>query len=245
MLLNALNHKPQFLLNSEVIKSYFESQRHTDYVLINSTIYDFLSWGFLPKSDPDNLLQFGIKKLQTIDFDKFFVAIDKSVGLFKIHYEINAVKAVMLFTGVKYITQLTEMMVIKTFEEKFLNKLNDDYDAFNQEYFLTYKFKLFECSLNRKYDNILNEKENYANFNLYKYKEKVMECLKNILNDAFNMKSLFLNSLTFIHFNEFLIYIEKNSEADSKNFELSYMQLDFLLAYYISKNLIEVSLINE
>jgi len=232
-----------FLINTEIIMANLATQRQSDFLLINNTISNFLVWGFLPASDPENLLQFGVKKLQMIDFDQFLIAIDKSLSYFKIKNEINAIKAVLFFTGIKYLTQLTEMMIVKTYEESLLARLNMDYDSFSQEFFLAYKLKLFEMNLSRRFDNILNEKENYSNYNLNRYKEKAIMCLKNILSDGFNMKSLFLNSVTFIHFNEFLIFLEKNSEPDSKNFELSYMQLNCLLAYYVWRNLMEVRII--
>jgi hypothetical protein len=240
-MLSILQEKPQYLLDTEVIMANINIQRQSDYQLITSTINNFLAWGFPTLSDPENLLQFGVKKLTTIDFNQFLIAIDKSLAYLKLKYDLNAIKAVLFFTGIKYLVQLTEMMIVRTYEDDLLNRLNTDYDSFSQDYFLAYKYKLFEININRKFDNIINERENYVNYNLFRYKEKAIQCLKNILNDGFNMKSLFLNSLTLIHFNEFLIMIDKNCEPDSKNFELSYLQLNCMIAYYLWRVRIEVS----
>lgn len=239
MLTNTVE-KAQYLLDSEVIMANINSQRQSDYLLITNTIYNYLNWGFMSLSEPEKHLQFGVKRLQTIDFDQFLLAVDNTLAYFKTKYDLNAIKAVIFFTGLKYLTQLSEMMIVKTYEENLFSRLNSDYDSYSQEYFLAYKYKLFELNVNRKFDNIFNEKENYANYNLFRYKEKAVICLRNILNDGFNMKSLFLNSLTFIHFNEFVFLLEKNCEPDSKNFDLSYLQFNCLISYYLWKNKIEV-----
>jgi hypothetical protein len=239
-MLSILQEKPQYLLDTAVIMANLNTQRQSDYLLITNTIDNFLTWGFPSLCEPEGLLQFGVKKLTTIDFDQFLIAIDKSLSYFKIKYDLNAIKAVVLFTGIKYLIQLTEMMIVRTYEDNLLNRINSDYDAFGQEYFLAYKYKLFESNINRRFDNICNERENYSNYNFFRYKEKAIMCLKNILNDGFNMNSLFMNSLTFIHFNEFLILLDKNCEPDSKNYELSYLQLNCLISYYLWKSKIEV-----
>jgi hypothetical protein len=226
--------------------SYSNINVDSVFEILNSYFAPFLSHG-----NESELLQFNMKLLYSMDMDEFINTFDKN--LLKLSNSDNTCKYILrgifIFVAIKYITQFSEVITNRIYEENLMKKINSDY-AYDKIIFLCYKYKLCELNINStKYPAIYSEKEKYKTLDNF-YDEVVLGVEKylnldynfNIGRDLIYSKYniFYANQLSFIHFNEFEIFLCKNIDNHSRSLKIANTQLNLLIGYYVWRNFKEV-----
>jgi hypothetical protein len=180
----------------------------------------------------------------------------------------SSTKGLFFFVIVKYLTQLSDLVNgtgpinlsinnqgLNMNEETLMKKLNEMYLSLTEsEVFWSYRHKLLNSNLNLRFENIIKDKEMFIkNFTYERTIEMIKQKLIKVLcpskeNNSTNshllelgifFESYFINSLSFIHFNEYMVLLEKGCVDYKQRLEISLLQLILLSSYYIWRNSIK------
>jgi hypothetical protein len=193
---------------------------------------------FLSTSSESEEFQQNLKNLHKFDILEFLNNIEKDQSSFNRYNEVTFY-CTMFFISTKYISQIMDMNISlnKEHEERLIRNITKFYPNFNHYIYLPYKHKLFQQTVQiSKNEFLVKEASAYTDINsLY---NDMFPKIFEIFEDPFKMCSFFQNVISFIHFQEFLILIQKSEWFDEK-LQLSYFQLNMLVIYYLWKSILK------
>lgn len=210
-------------------------------------------------------LQFDLQPLIHLNISDFLTTFTKNTSS---PTSSTSTKGLFFFVIVKYLTQLSDVLngavqinfsinnqSLNMNEETLMKKLNEMYLSFTEsEVLWSYRHKLLNSNLNLRFENIIKDKEMFMKIFTYErtiemIKQKLIKVLcpikeynstnTHLLELGNFFEAYFINSLSFIHFNEYLVLLEKGCVDYKQRIEISLLQLILLSSYFIWRNSIK------
>jgi len=189
----------------------------------------------LKEKETSPLVEFNLKSLFNLNFEELIQNIKTKYS------QVNSLKSVILFICIKYLIQSNELVdshKLKN-EECIFKFLNEEYSnvVLDNTIYITYRYKLLDTNIKINYQNISNDKNNF-------FKN---DCVKNISQGIINevstilkrkdfnklIQNYFLNELTFIHFIEFIVFLDNQHYDINLRLQLNLFIFNLLVAYFI------------
>jgi hypothetical protein len=237
---------------------------HSNFSIENFSKFcqSFLKFSPLDLNSGNSVLHFDLQPLHQLNIVKILNSFSKDSSSSSPSSTIN--KGLILFVMAKYLTQLSDVISMningnQNSDDASIKKLNEHYSGFinESEVFSSYRHKILNSNLSLRFENILKDKEEYRNnFTFEKAIEEVKKKLVRVLSPSKELQSTnshllelgsflenyFINPITFIHYNEYLVVLEKGCIDYKQRLEISMLQVMLLSAYYIWRNSLQEKL---
>lgn len=175
-----------------------------------------------------------LKILNTLSISNIISGLEQNKINFNKNNE-DVINTILLFISVKFLTMSNDAGSRSTNEEIIMNKINDQFFNFSHPIYWCYKNKILGMTIIPKYSNLFQFKEKYSNLFLV---GDLLDSVFSSITDSLNLIIYFLNQISFIHLNEFLVFSIKNEANDKSSIAL--LQMNLLIYYFTWRNLLKV-----
>jgi hypothetical protein len=224
---NIYNYQYQTIINS-LLKI---DERTLNLININKIIDSYYA-AFTSKSDKENLL-FNLEGLNSINTTEIKAKLEQEK--FNFSNDMFILYSIKLFFYSKYISQTIQ--IDRTKELEIINDIETEISNYDHLVLWAYLYKLSDSSSNIGHEYKLHK---FKKDMTYEGPTMLQRKFSSIIEDEKYLINFFLNQLSFIHFNEFLVMIIKNPIYRYDVKMISTLHINLLIVFFVWKRAYEV-----